>query len=88
MPEIIIDEELAGLIPPLTEDEYSRLEQSILDEGCRDAIILWGNISLTDITAIKFARNIIYRSGRCRKNLRRRTKSSYGCCRTSYHGGI
>ena len=44
MPEIIIDEELSGLIPPLTEDEYSRLEQSILDEGCRDAIILWGNI--------------------------------------------
>ena len=44
MPEIIIDEELSGLIPPLTEDEFSRLEQSILDEGCRDAIILWGNI--------------------------------------------
>ena len=44
MPEIKIDEELSGLIPPLTEDEYSRLEQSILDEGCRDAIILWGNI--------------------------------------------
>ena len=44
MPEIKIDEELSGLIPPLTEDEYSRLEQSILDEGCRDAIILWENI--------------------------------------------
>ncbi len=44
MPEIIIDDELSGLIPPLTEDEYSRLEQSILEEGCRDAIILWGNI--------------------------------------------
>ncbi len=44
MRELKIDDELAGLIPPLTEDEYSRLEQSILDEGCRDAIILWGNI--------------------------------------------
>ena len=45
VPETLeIDEELSGLIPPLTEDEYSRLEQSILDEGCRDAIILWGNI--------------------------------------------
>ena len=44
MPEIKIDEELSGLIPPLTEDEYSRLEQSILEDGCRDAIILWGNI--------------------------------------------
>ena len=44
MRELKIDEELAGLIPPLTEDEFSRLEQSILEEGCRDAIILWGNI--------------------------------------------
>ena len=44
MPEIQIDEELSSLIPPLTQDEYSRLEQSIIEEGCRDAIILWGNI--------------------------------------------
>lgn len=39
-----VDEEFAGLIPPLTKDEYSRLEQSILAEGCRDAIVLWGEI--------------------------------------------
>ena len=42
--ELIIDEEFAGIIPPLTEDEYSRLEQSILAEGCRDALVLWGNV--------------------------------------------
>lgn len=39
-----IDAEFSTLIPPLNADEYSRLEQSIIDEGCRDAIILWNNI--------------------------------------------
>ena len=29
------------LIPLLSEDEYSKLEQSILREGCRDALIVW-----------------------------------------------
>ena len=42
--DIAIDEEFAGLIPPLSEDEYSRLEQSILEEGCREAIILWDGV--------------------------------------------
>ena len=44
MQEIVIDDELSGLIPPLTEDEFAGLEASILREGCRDAIILWGKI--------------------------------------------
>ena len=42
--DITIDEEFAALIPPLTDDEFSRLEQSILDEGCRDAIIVWNGV--------------------------------------------
>ena len=42
--ELRIDEEFAALIPPLTDDEYSRLEQSILTEGCRDPIITWNGI--------------------------------------------
>ena len=42
--EIIIDPEFAALIPPLTPDEFSGLEKSILEEGCRDALIVWGNI--------------------------------------------
>ena len=33
--ELLIDPEFAALIPPLTPDEFSRLEQSILAEGCR-----------------------------------------------------
>lgn len=39
---ISIDKELKNLIPPLTEEEYAGLEESILNEGCRDAIVLWG----------------------------------------------
>ena len=42
--DLIIDPEFAVLIPPLTPDEFSGLEKSILKEGCRDAIIVWGNI--------------------------------------------
>lgn len=41
---IKIDKELSGLIPPLREDEYRLLESSILKEGCRDALIVWGEV--------------------------------------------
>ena len=39
--QVKIDDEFSSLIPALTEDEYKRLEASILNEGCRDAIVLW-----------------------------------------------
>ena len=42
-----IDREFADLIPPLTEEEYKGLEQSILAEGCRDALVVW-NDTLVD----------------------------------------
>ena len=42
--ELIIDTEFQALIPPLTPDEFAGLEASILTEGCRDALIVWGNI--------------------------------------------
>ncbi len=41
---IIVTEELKAYIDPLTEDEYAALERSILAEGCRDALVLWGDI--------------------------------------------
>ena len=41
---ITIDKEFKSLIPALTDDEYKGLEQSILSEGCRDALVLWGDI--------------------------------------------
>ena len=42
-----IDKEFEELIPPLTEKEFKRLEASILEEGCRDALVLW-NDTLVD----------------------------------------
>ena len=42
MPDI--DPEFKDLIPPLTSEEYDTLESSIIAEGCRDAIVLWGNV--------------------------------------------
>ena len=44
MQTITIDKEFQTLIPPLTEDEYRLLEESILAEGCRDALITWHGI--------------------------------------------
>ena len=39
--DIIMDREFESLIPPLSEDEFTRLQRSILTEGCRDALVLW-----------------------------------------------
>ena len=40
---IIINEEFKNLIPPLTDEEYKGLEENIVKEGCRDALVLWGD---------------------------------------------
>ena len=41
---ITINEDLRAYIDPLTEDEYAALERSLLSEGCRDALVLWGDL--------------------------------------------
>ena len=41
---ITVNEELLAYIDPLTEDENAALERSILAEGCRDALVLWGEV--------------------------------------------
>src|SRR5512132_99117 len=42
--DIVVNEELKAYIDPLTPDEYEALERSILAEGCRDALVLWGDV--------------------------------------------
>jgi hypothetical protein len=42
--DILINESLKAYIDPLTPDEYEALEASILTEGCRDALVLWGSV--------------------------------------------
>ena len=41
---IVIDPALKAYIDPLTPEEYESLERSLLAEGCRDALVLWGEV--------------------------------------------
>ncbi|APW36084.1 hypothetical protein RD110_01735 [Rhodoferax koreense] len=41
---ITVNPDLLAYIDPLTPDEYAALERSILAEGCRDALVLWGEV--------------------------------------------
>ncbi|KQT09541.1 hypothetical protein [Ramlibacter sp. Leaf400] len=42
--DIVVNETIKAYIDPLTPEEYRALERSILAEGCRDALVLWGNM--------------------------------------------
>ena len=41
---IVVNAELKAYIDPLTTDEHDALERSLLAEGCRDALVLWGDV--------------------------------------------
>ncbi len=41
---IVVNAELQAYIDPLTADEHAALERSLLEEGCRDALVLWGDV--------------------------------------------
>ncbi|MFZ2295864.1 MAG: hypothetical protein WAW46_12625, partial [Polaromonas sp.] len=41
---ITVNEELLAYIDPLTPEEHESLERSLLAEGCRDALVLWGEV--------------------------------------------
>lgn len=41
--ELNINAELKELIPNLQQEEYSLLEKSLIEEGCRDSLITWNN---------------------------------------------
>lgn len=38
---LVVDPEFAALIPKLRPDEFAGLEESLLTEGCRDALVVW-----------------------------------------------
>lgn len=42
--DIVVNEELKAYIDPLTPEEHEALERSLLAEGCRDALVLWGDV--------------------------------------------
>ncbi|MCL1817078.1 MAG: hypothetical protein FWG43_05710 [Clostridiales bacterium] len=41
---IIIDEVFRSLLPALSTQTYALLEENILQNGCRDSLVLWGDI--------------------------------------------
>ena len=41
---IVVDPDLKAFIDPLTPDEHDALERSLLAEGCRDALVMWGDV--------------------------------------------
>ena len=42
--KIVVNKKLKADIDPLTPDEHDALERSLLAEGCRDALVLWGEV--------------------------------------------
>lgn len=44
MQELQCDPEFERFVPPLTQEEFELLEQSIVTEGCRDAICIWNGV--------------------------------------------
>ena len=44
--KLIRDPEFERFVPPMTSKERELLEESILQEGCRDAIVVWDSIIL------------------------------------------
>ena len=44
--ELTIDPEFQSLIPDLSPEEYDGLRKSIIEEGCRDALVTWDGVIL------------------------------------------
>ena len=41
---MIIDDEFKNLLPPLSDEDYRGLEESLKKEGCRDPLVVWGEV--------------------------------------------
>ena len=42
--KLVVRDDLKAYIDPLTPEEHEALERSLLIEGCRDALVLWGDL--------------------------------------------
>jgi len=54
--EIIIDEEFRSLLPELNKETYTWLEDSILQYGCREPLVLWGSTLIDGYNRYEIAR--------------------------------
>ena len=46
MARVLVDREYASLVPKLTGEERTQLEENLLREGCRDPLVVWNNVIL------------------------------------------
>lgn len=70
--ELTIDEQFENLLPPLSQEEFNKLEELILKDGCTESIKVWTD-SITNITYIVDGHN---RYNICTKhNIHFRTES-------------
>jgi N6-adenosine-specific RNA methylase IME4 len=55
---IIVDKEFRSLIPPLQSEEFSALEKSLVEGGCRDPLVIWSgeNILLDGHNRLKICK--------------------------------
>ena len=57
-----INEAFKNLIPPLSDEETAELQESLLQYGCRDAIVIWHDTIIDGITVTASAQSKVYRS--------------------------
>jgi len=57
---VVVDEEFSALIPPLQPDERLLLEENLLRDGCRDALVVWAeeNILLDGHNRLEICRRL------------------------------
>ncbi len=58
MQELIVNEELRTLLPPQSDEELETLEKLLLEEGCRDPIVVWSgkNVIVDGMTRYRLCR--------------------------------
>lgn len=56
MKELKIDPEFQALIPPLSGEEFSQLEENVKSDGCRDALVVWQGIIVDGHNRYKICR--------------------------------
>ena len=56
MNEIIINDELKNLLPPLSAEEYAGLEADILERGCLSALVVWDNVLVDGFNRYKICK--------------------------------
>ena len=55
--ELQINQKFKELIPPLEQNEYFKLQSSLMDEGCREALITWNGVIVDGHTRYEICKN-------------------------------